>query len=109
MKHQIKFKAEHEADLICKEWVPGTGKYEKLLGSLYLESDDGKVKVSVGTGFTDEMRKTIKKKDVLNKIITVKYNALIENNTNDEYSLFLPVFVEIRSDKTKADRKKDLK
>lgn len=102
VKTMIKFKNELDMDLICKEWVPGTGKYEKLLGALYLESVDGLIQVSVGTGFTDEMRNTIKKKDVIGKIITVKYNAEITDK-NGKKSLFLPVFVEIREDKNSAD------
>ena len=31
-------------------------KYEKMLGSLIVESSDGKVKFNVGSGFTDKLR-----------------------------------------------------
>jgi ATP-dependent DNA ligase len=102
VKHQIKFKNELEADLICKDWMEGTGKNAGKLGALLLQSANARVNVSVGTGFTDEMRSTLTKKDVLNKIITVKYNSLITDKNNNT-SLFLPVFVEIREDKTEAD------
>jgi len=106
-KHQIKYKGELEADLLCTDWIPGTGKYKNMMGSLVLKSSDGKVNVSVGTGFSDGMRSSLKKEDVVNKIVSVKYNSLIED-VNGEHSLFLPVFVEIRSDKTSADSLKDL-
>lgn len=107
-KHQIKYKGELEADLLCVDWIPGTGKYKNMLGSLVLKSADGKVNVSVGTGFSDGMRGAIKKEDVVDKIIAVKYNSLIED-VNGEHSLFLPVFIEIREDKKKADSLKDMK
>jgi ATP-dependent DNA ligase len=107
-KHQIKYKGEKEADLLCVDYIPGTGKYKGMLGSLVLISSDSKINVSVGTGFTDSDRTKIKKKDVVEKIITVKYNDLIQD-TNGNYSLFLPVFLEVREDKTKANSLKDLK
>lgn len=107
-KHQIKFKAELECDLLCTEWVAGTGKYKGMLGAVVLTTRDKKLEVSVGSGFNDEQRKKLKKKDVVGKIITVKYNALITNK-NQENSLFLPIFIEIREDKTRADAFKDLK
>jgi len=108
VKHQIKYKGEKEADLLCVDYIPGTGKYKGMLGSLVLISSDSKINVSVGTGFTDSDRTKIKKKDVVEKIITVKYNDLIQD-TNGNYSLFLPVFLEVREDKTKANSLKDLK
>lgn len=107
-KHQIKYKGELEADLLCTGWEEGSGKYKGMLGALVLTSGDGKINVSVGTGFSDSQRAMIKKEDVLNKIICIKYNALIDNVVGD-LSLFLPVFIEIREDKAKADRLKDLK
>lgn len=107
-KSCIKFKAELEADLLCTEWVEGEGKYKGMLGSVILTTRDKKLEVSVGSGFNDEQRKTLKKKDVVGKIITVKYNALITNKSQ-ENSLFLPIFIEIREDKTRADAFKDLK
>ena len=102
VKHQIKYKAELEADLLCTEWVAGTGKYEGMLGAIKLTTADGKVNVSVGTGFSDENRTNIKPKDIVGKIIAVKYNGLIEDKEGNK-SLFLPVFVEIREDKDQAD------
>ena len=107
-KSLMKFKAELECDLKCVEWVEGTGKYEGMLGALVLESADKKVNVSVGSGFNDKQRKTLKKKDCVGKVVAVKYNALIEN-VKGAKSLFLPIFIELREDKTKADSLKDIK
>ena len=107
-KHQIKFKGELECDLLCVGWEEGTGKNKGKLGALVLQSSDGKINVAVGTGLTDEMRSELTPKKVKGKIVTVKYNARI-NNKKGEDSLFLPVFLEIREDKTTADSSKKIK
>jgi hypothetical protein len=106
-KHQIKFKGELECDLKIVAVEEGTGKYEGMLGAIVCESADGIVKVNVGSGFNDEHRKTLKEKDLLGKIVAVKYNTRIQNKSGDE-SLFLPIFVEVREDKTDADNSKDI-
>lgn len=102
-KSWIKFKQVLEADLRVVGFVYGTKgtKYESMLGALELESQDGLVKVSVGSGFTDSDRNFITK-DIIGSIITVQYNQLIENK-NGGTSLYLPVFIEIREDKVVAD------
>ena len=103
-KHQIKFKGELECDLLCVGYQLGSGKYSGMLGALVLQSSDAKVNVSVGTGFSDSMRSSLTEKDVLGKIVSVKYNARIQSKARGETdSLFLPVFLEIREDKTEAD------
>jgi hypothetical protein len=58
----------------------------------------------VGSGFNDEDRNSIKAADVIGKIVAVKYNARIKNKSEGATeSLFLPIFLEIREDKTQAD------
>lgn len=101
-KHQIKFKGEYECDLICTAWEEGTGKNVGRLGALQLESACGKLKVGVGSGFNDADRENIKQ-DVVGKIITIKYNAIVDDKNKDTKSLFLPIFLEIREDKDTAD------
>ena len=102
VKHQVKMKAELEADLRVTGFLPGSGKYEGKIGSLMVESGDREVRCSVGTGLTDEER-SLDPSEFLGKIVAVKYNALIEDKKTDQKSLFLPVFMEIREDKTVAD------
>ena len=108
VKHQIKFKNELECDLECVAWQEGSGKYTNMLGALVLRSSDNKVNVAVGTGFSDAMRGSITSNSVIGKIVSVKYNSLI-TDVNGEMSLFLPVFVEVREDKKKADSLKEIK
>jgi hypothetical protein len=103
VKHQVKMKAELEADLLVTGFTPGTGKYEGKIGSLEVQSADGKVKTSVGTGLSDEERSLDFKKEFEGRIVAVKYNALINDKKTGALSVFLPVFVEIREDKDVAD------
>lgn len=106
-KHQIKFKGELECDLKVVAVEEGTGKYTGLLGAIVCESADGVIRVNVGSGFNDEHRKTYGK-DLVGKIVAVKYNARIKNKAGEE-SLFLPIFVEVRDDKDVADNSKVIK
>ena len=106
-KHQIKFKGEFECDLVIVNTEKGTGKYESKLGAIVCESSCGLLQVSVGSGFSDIQRGNLKHEDLVGKIVAVKYNARIKNKQNEE-SLFLPIFVEIREDKDAADSLKDI-
>ena len=107
-KHQIKFKGELECDLKIVDVEEGTGKYAGMLGAIVCESSDGKLRVNVGSGFNDEHRKTLKKKDLIDRIVAIKYNMRSKNKAGEE-SLFLPIFVELREDKDVADAIGDIK
>ena len=107
-KNLIKFKAELDCDLRVVGYQRGTGKFQDMLGALICESEDGQLKVNVGSGFNDEDRKKLTKENVEGKVITVKYNARIQSKNGDE-SLFLPIFVEVREDKDQADAIEDIK
>jgi hypothetical protein len=105
VKTQVKFKAELDCDLKIIAIQPGTGKYEGMVGAYICESEDGIIKVDVGSGLSDEDRKNF---DVIGKILAVIYNARIKNKQGVE-SLFLPRAVEIREDKIIADNSKNIK
>lgn len=101
VKHQIKFKGELECDLKIVGIEEGTGKYQGMLGAILCESSDGVIKVRVGSGFNDEQRKTLGE-EIVGKIAAIKYNMRIQNKQGEQ-SLFLPIFLEVREDKTDAD------
>jgi len=103
-KEMFKLKAEKTADLRVFGLNEGTGKYVGKLGSLVAGTDEGSLLVNV-SGFTDEQREEFwKNPDLVNgKIVEVKYNAIIRKKASDVYSLYLPVFIEVRYDKDIAD------
>jgi hypothetical protein len=112
-KSQIKFKGELECDLEVIGYEEGTGKYVGRLGALLLASrqENGKrLTVSVGSGFNDDHRDSFWaiRDTLIGKVVAVKYNQRITNKQGEE-SLFLPIFVELREDKTVADSIGDIK
>jgi len=108
VKHQIKVKNELVTELRVIGTEFGTGKYENLLGNIICQSEDGIVKVSVGSGFSDAQREEFKGDVLINSIVSVKYNMRISNK-NGEESLFLPIFLEVRYDKDTADNSTNIK
>ena len=107
-KTQIKFKGELECDLKIVAVEEGKGKAAGMLGAIICESADGVIKVNVGSGFTEEHRKKYWKENLVDKIVAIKYNMRIKNKQGED-SLFLPVFIELRDDKTVADSDKVIK
>ena len=55
--------------------IPGKGKFEGMLGSLEVESPDGK-RFRIGTGFIDAVRKN---PPAIGSIVTYKYRGLTKN------------------------------
>lgn len=108
VKTQVKFKAELDCDLKVVGIQPGTGKYEGLVGALLCESEDGIIKVDVGSGLSDFDRKEFTTNSPIGKIVAVVYNARIKNKQGEE-SLFLPRLVEVREDKNFADSAKKIR
>lgn len=112
-KHQIKFKGELECDLEIVAVEEGTGKYAGKLGAVVCRSrpENGiALTVSVGSGFNDDHRANlwVDRNNLIGKIVAVKYNMRIKNKAGEE-SLFLPIFIEVRDDKTEADTLGDIK
>lgn len=127
-KQCIKFKAEKENEFRVIGYVDGERKNKGLVGSLRVASSDSKVITDV-SGISDDIRYQIsanlfgesfvrQKKtkgeieyirhdpngeSVLDMIVTIRYNELIESDSKDTYSLFLPRIVEFRFDKDEAD------
>lgn len=97
----LKLKEEKEATLRCVGVTPHTKKFGQI-GSLSLETSCGKLFTSCGSGLSDEDRN----KDAsyfVNQLIDVKYNALIQAKNRESYSMFLPIFKNVRVDVSEAD------
>ena len=102
-KLTVKFKEIKDLDLRVTGWNEGTGRNKGLLGALTAETEDGKIKVNVGTGFSDEQRKLFTEEYVIGKIIEIEYNQRVSSEHRDTDSLFLPRFIELREDKDQAN------
>lgn len=114
----FKFKDEFDVDLRIVGYELHSKNPNKL-GAILVESDDGKIKVSVGSGFkdsnTDELTdrtgalKAAINNELIGKIVTVKCNSLIKSKDKEEYSLFLPRLVCFRFDKNDTNLITDFK
>lgn len=107
--HLCKFKAEKTADLIVVDWESGTGRNQGILGALVCESSDGKIRVNVGSGFSDDDRKNITCDNSIGKIVEVLYNARIDKKDGGVDSLYLPRFLKFRDDKSIANSSEEIK
>ena len=103
-----KMKAEEVADLLVIDTFDGNGKYTDMIGGFICETADGKLRVRVGSGLSDEER-ILSKSEFVGKIIEVMYNQVITSKDKDTASLFLPRFMGVRVDKTVANTFEELK
>ena len=111
-KNWIKFKEICDCDLIVTGFIPGEGRREGYVGSIECTDSTGKLKVNVGSGFTDAdleiLNERLKNNELIGKIAAVRYNERITDKHGNE-SLFLPRFIEVRDDKTIADTIESIK
>ena len=108
----IKFKEICDCDLIVTGFIPGEGRREGYVGSIECTDSTGKLKVNVGSGFTDAdleiLNERLKNDELIGKIAAVRYNERITDKHGNE-SLFLPRFIEVRDDKNIADTIESIK
>ena len=100
-KQGIKLKSIFEVEARCTGVIPHK-KNPNLIGALTYESEDGLIVGKVGSGLTDKLRKE-SPDCFINKIFTLKGNDITKAEGKETESVFLPRFVEIRNDKTKAN------
>ena len=103
-KSWVKFKEVNDCDLEITGWYPGEGKREGFIGGFFMTDSSKTLQVKVGSGFTDDDLKNLSQNpdSLIGKIAAVQYNVTITDKHNN-LSLFLPRFIEIRSDKAFAD------
>lgn len=134
-KKQLKLKSEVTGDFLVTGSTPGVGKLTGNLGSLIIETSDGKVVASM-SGFSLKLRSEIwanitsvevpyvmvidnenktfiaKPSDTdvkIGSVVECEYNQLVKGKDNEIYSLFLPRFKCVRNDKDKANTIEELK
>lgn len=95
----VKIKAEDPTTLTCTAIEDGTKKYTGMIGALVCEGvvKGKQIKVSVGTGLTDEDRAK-DHSEYIGQKIDINYNAVTQDKKTGKYSLFLPVFKVVRGD-----------
>lgn len=107
---QVKVKNVIDFDLLVTGWKYGeTGtKYEKCLGAIICESSCRKLKVSVGSGFSDQNRKDFCNDKIIGSIATIICESIITSKNKETSSLFLPRFDCFREDIETAQTLKDM-
>jgi DNA ligase 1 len=104
-KDIVKLKLEVPVELECIGGNLGSGKNEGKISSLIMRTRDDKLIVNVtcrGDAMIAAATANIDKFKAA--IHTVKANSIMEpENEGDPYSLFLPVYIEERTDKSEAD------
>lgn len=99
--NQVKMKVKDPADLICVGTTEHTKK-EGWIGALELQSSDGIIKVNTGSGLDDKDRQMVSNY-YIGKIIEIEYNEITSDKRTGQKSLFLPIYVGVRTDKSEAD------
>ena len=106
-KDIVKLKVSFEVDLMITGITEGTGKYAGSMGSISVSTSDGELTTDVGTGFDDATRQYFWDNRLTlvasGAIVTIKANDITTEDGRRTYSLFLPVFIEVRDDKRLAD------
>jgi DNA ligase-1 len=103
-KSWVKFKEVNDCDLEVVGWYPGEGKREGFIGGFILTDSSKSLNVRVGAGFTDNDLKLLSQNpdSHVGKIAAIQYNVTITDKHGNR-SLFLPRFIEVRTDKTTSD------
>lgn len=103
-KSWVKLKEVKDLDLEIVGWYPGEGKREGYIGGFICTDKSKTLDVKIGSGFTEDDLKTlsINPDSLIGKISAIQYNVPITDKFGNR-SLFLPRFIEVRSDKTEAD------
>lgn len=103
-KSWIKLKEVNDCDLEIIGWYPGEGKREGYIGGLVCTDQSKTLNVKIGAGFTDKDLEILSKNpdDLIGRIAAVQYNVTITDKYENR-SLFLPRFIEVRTDKILPD------
>jgi ATP-dependent DNA ligase len=97
-------KQVQDCDLEIIGWYPGEGKREGLIGGFICTDASRTLQVKIGSGFTDADLKTLSSNpdQFIGRVAAVQFNEPITDKFGNR-SLFLPRFIEVRSDKNQAD------
>lgn len=111
---QVKMKITAEVELKIVGYREGKegSKREATIGALLCRSGDDLLEVGAGSGLkqADLDRYAADRDGHLDGIVTIQFNDIMEpSESNELHSLFLPVFIEHRFDKSVADNLQTIK
>lgn len=90
----LKVKFFQEDDFIITGTFEGEGKYEGMLGGVYILSKDGTIECKVGSGFDDDFRNEYFNNDIIGLFAEIKYFDITPKN-----KLRFPVFLKLKEDR----------
>lgn len=105
-KDMVKLKIKFEVEMRVNGMYEGEGKAKGMMGGVYIESEDAGIQNACGSGFDDKQRKEFWEKPWLidGAIVAIEANDITQaRDGRKKPSLSLPIFIEVRSDKTVAD------
>jgi len=105
-KEMVKMKIKFEVEMRITGTYEGEGKAACKLGGIYIESEDGGIQCACGSGFNDSQREQFwdTRAEMIGKVVAVEANDITQSReVGKKPSLSLPIFVEVRNDKTVAD------
>ena len=99
----LKYKKVKTMDLRVIDIVPGTGKYEDMIGSLTCRDDENTILVNVGSGLSDEDR-MMPDEYWKGNIVEVAYFDVCKSDKKDYKSLRFPRLKGLREDKHETSK-----
>lgn len=105
-KDIIKLKLKFEAEYLCTGMYEGEGKAKGMMGGANYTAQDYAMDFNCGTGFSDDQRKAFWADPTLivGKVSMLSANDIIQSrDLRKKPALSLPVFEEVRFDKTVAN------
>lgn len=105
-KDRVKMKLKFAVEMLCTGIYEGEGKAAGTMGGGYFRSKDGGIKNKCGSGFDDKQREMFWKHPdlIVDHVCELEANDITQaRDGNKEPSLSLPIFCQVRYDKTEAD------
>lgn len=104
-KDNVKVKIVFEAEYRIVGSFEGKGKAKGMLGGLTVETECSQLTNDCGTGFSDKQRRDLWaiREQLPGMIATLEANDISTARGKTTFSLSLPVFIELRYDRTVAD------
>ena len=104
-------KLKFSVDMLCVGVYEGCGREAGSLGGISVQSLDGGIENNCGSGFSAVQRRYYwdYPSAIVGKVIEIEANDILSSRGGKKRpSLSLPIFIEVRSDKTIADSTDDI-